>query len=151
MTRWKACLAVLLLGSTTASADIRQLSLPANDLVYDPGTHGIYATVPSSGGAIGNSVTAIDPETGQIGPSVFIGSEPGRLALSDDGQYLYVGLNGAAAVRRFDLTSQTAGPQFSLGLSPITGPLLPGEIAVAPGHPETIAVALGNGGVAIYD
>lgn len=146
-----AYVAVLLLAAAAVSADIRQLSLPTNDLIYDPGTRRIYASVPSRAGALGNSVISIDPETGQMGPAVFVGSEPNKLARSDDGQYLYVGLNGASAVRRFDLTSQTAGPQFSLGLPQFIGPLRPGDIEVAPGHPETVAVALGNGGVAVYD
>ena len=119
MTRWKVCLAVLLLGSTTASADIRQLSLPANDLVYDPGTHRIYATVPSSAGAIGNSVTAIDPETGQIGPSVFIGSEPGRLALSDDGMYLDVG-PVTAVLRLLPLPAPPSAPN-PMTAAPVAG------------------------------
>src|SRR5205807_2476078 len=101
-------------GATPAASGVRQLALAANDLVYDPGTRQIYASVPSSAGSTGNSITAIDPVSGALGSPVFVGSEPDKLALSDDNQYLYVGLDGAAAVRRFDLASQTAGPQFSL-------------------------------------
>jgi DNA-binding beta-propeller fold protein YncE len=72
------------------------LGLVTRDLVYDRMTHQIYASIPSSAGAAGNSVTAIDPVTGAIGSPLFAGSEPGTLALSDDGQYLYVALDGAA-------------------------------------------------------
>ena len=57
--------AVLLLMAATAGADpIRQVSLPANDLAYDPTTGKIYASVPSSAGSRGNSIAAIDPESG---------------------------------------------------------------------------------------
>src|SRR6266849_1799221 len=103
----RVCLAAVLLLAGAAGADtVHPVSLATNDLVYDPGTRRIYASVPSSAGANGNSITAIDPVTGAIGPSVFIGSEPGKLALSDDGRYLYVALDGAAAVRRFNLATQ---------------------------------------------
>ncbi|CAN5738299.1 MAG: hypothetical protein H0T97_03010 [Actinobacteria bacterium] len=49
------------------------------------------------------------------------------LAMSDDGQYLYVGLRGAAAVRRVHLPSFSAGLQFSLGSDPSFGPFLRGR------------------------
>src|SRR5438309_4548406 len=112
LLRRSAVLFWLLLATTAGAEPIRPVSLPTNDLVYDPITRRIYASVPSSAGSIGNSVTAIDPVTGQVGPSTFVGSEPGKMALSDDGQYLYVALDGAAAVRRFNLAQQKAELQF---------------------------------------
>src|SRR5207253_2244655 len=105
-----------------ARADVRSIALPTNDLVYDQRTQKLYASVPSSAGAMGNSVAMIDPVSGKVGPFTFVGSEPGKLALSDDGKYLYVGLNGAAAVRRVDLAQQQPDLQFSLGSSQYTGP-----------------------------
>ena len=142
-----------------AGDTVRVLDLPANDLIYDPATDTIYASVPPRDGlAIANTVTAIDPHTGEIGESVFIGSGPGRMALSDDGQYIYVALNGAAAVRRFEVATRTAGLQFSLGNDEFFGPFYPEDIAVMPGAPQTVAVSLRNlccsprhEGVAVYD
>jgi hypothetical protein len=135
---------------------IRQIPLHSNDIVYSAQSQQIYASVPSIAGAKGNSVTRLNPETGEIGPSLFVGSEPTRLALADDGQTMYVGLSGAAAVRKLDVSAQTAGIQFTLG-SNFNGPLTPDDIAVMPGNPGTVAVSkLGgfssNGaGVTIYD
>src|SRR5689334_2982925 len=80
---------------------IRQISLATNDLVYNKADQMLYASVPSSVGSGGNSITPINPVTGAIGNSVFIGSEPNKLALSDDGKTLYTSLNGASAIRRF--------------------------------------------------
>ena len=141
-----------------SSKDVLQISLATNDIVYDPLTQMIYASVPSSAGSIGNSITSIDPSTGAIGSSVFVGSEPGKLALSDNGQYLYVALDGAAAVRRFDIASQTAGLQFSLGSDAFSRPYYVEDIEVLPGDPEAVAVSrkyLGSSprhaGVAVYD
>jgi hypothetical protein len=144
-----------------ASADtpgVRQITLATNDLVYDPLRQRIYASVPSSAGVIGNSLTQIDPFAGTIGASVFIGSEPGRLEISDNSQYIYAALDGAAAVRRFDLDSQTPGLQFSLGSHPSWGPLFVNDLAIVPGQPNSVAISRkylpvspAHAGVAIYD
>jgi hypothetical protein len=72
------------------------------------------------------------------------------LALSDDGQYLYVALTGAGAVRRVELATQTAGLQFFLGNSPIYGPVNAEDIEVMPGDASVVAITR-SGGVAIYD
>ena len=139
-----------------APAFIRQIPLLSNDIIYSAQSQQIYASVPSAAGANGNSVTRLNPETGEIGPSLFVGSEPTRLALADDGQTMYVGLNGAAAVRKLDVSAQTAGIQFNLG-SNFNGPLMPDDIAVMPGHPGTVAVSKtggfsnSGGGVTLYD
>ena len=140
---------------TPPATFVRQLPLATNDLVYNPQSQLLYASVPSGAGAPrGNSVTRIDPVAGAIGSSTFVGSEPGRLALADDNQTMYVALNGANAVRRFDASSQTAGLQFSLGNSSFDGPFRADDIAVMPGSPGTVAVsrnASGSGGTSIYD
>src|SRR5262249_49952992 len=81
----------------------------------------------------------------------FIGSEPGKLALSDNGQYLCVVLDGAAAVRRFDLTTQLAGLQLPLGNDPLSGPYYADDLQAVPGSPGSVAVSRGPGIVAIYD
>ena len=120
---------------------IRKISLTTNDLVYSSTTGKIYASVPSSGGSGGNSITAIDPSTGLITNSTFIGSEPNKLALSDDGHSLYVTLDGAVAIRRFDALTNTPGLQFSPGIDSFFGRYIVSDFAVAPGHPETIAVS----------
>ena len=138
--------------------DIKIITLTSNDIIYDPVSQKIYASVPSSAGATGNSITIIDPFTGTVDTSIFIGSEPSKLAISNNGQYLYVALDGAASVRRFDITSQTAELQFALGSDSFFGPYYAEDIQVLPGNPETAAVStkyLGVSprfaGVGIYD
>ncbi|HZG54489.1 MAG TPA: Calx-beta domain-containing protein, partial [Pyrinomonadaceae bacterium] len=132
---------------------VNKVNLPANDLVIDVGTQTLYASVPSSGGgAVGNSITSVDPKTGAIGASTFVGSEPNKLAISDDGQVLYVNLDGAKAVRRFDIATKTPGTQFAVGVD------RPADMEVVPGSPQSLAVSRGTGGfsssnsgVAVYD
>jgi len=137
---------------------VRQLPIVTKDVVFDQITGKFYASVPSRAGAMGNSIARINPVTGVVEGYVFIGSEPGKLALSDDGHTLYVSLDGAAAVRRYDITTQTAGAQFTLGEGVFNGPFFVKDLAVAPGNPDLIAVSRKNltgspdfEGVAVYD
>jgi hypothetical protein len=108
--------------------------------------------------ANGNSLVQIEPVAGTVGTPVFIGSEPGKLAISSNSQYIYASLDGAAAVRRFDIASQTAGLQFSLGSDSFFGPLYVDDMEVMPGQPATVAVSRRylstsprHAGVGIYD
>ena len=136
----------------------RAITLSTKDLIYDrPGAR-IWASVPGTAPNRANTMTPIDPATGTLGASAFIGSDPGKLAISDDFTSIYVALDGAAQVRRFDVASQMPGLAFSLGSDSFFGPHYAQDIAVAPGNAGTIAVSrkyLGvspqHAGVAIYD
>jgi hypothetical protein len=137
---------------------VRQISLRANDVVYNAADQMLYASVPSTAGAAGNSIVSINPATGETGAPVFIGSEPSKLALSDDGHTLYVSLDGASAIRRFDTATRTPGLQFSLGQDSFHGSYSTNDLAVAPGNPNAVAVARyypavspSTAGVAIFD
>src|SRR5205807_3627817 len=138
-------------------AGIRQIALTTKDLVYDPVGQRIYASLPGSA-PNGNSLVQIEPVAGTVGTPVPMGSEPGKLAISDNSQYIYASLDGAAAVRRFDIASQTAGLQFTLGSDPTYGNFFVDDMEVMPGQPTTVAVARKRQGftpramgVAIYD
>jgi len=132
----------------------KQISLATNDIIYDPNSKMIYASTPGSPG----TVTPIDPVTGTTGTPIPVGNEPMKLARSDNGQYLYVGLDGEGAVQRVDLATQTPGPKFSLGSDSFFGPRYVEDIEVLPGSPQAIAVSRrykgvspGHAGIAIYD
>ena len=136
----------------------RAILLQANDLVYDPVRAVIYASVPGSVGPTGNSIVTINPATGAVVSSVYGGSNPHQLALSDDASMLYVGLDGANAVRQFSLPGLTFVRQFSLGSSSLSGPMFDEDIDVMPGAPTTVAVSRKfsnsfpwHAGVAIFD
>ena len=130
------------------------LSLPINDIVYNAVDGLIYASVAGSAGeGLGNSIAAIDPNSGVVLKTIFVGSEPTRIALSSDGTQLFVGLNGAGAVRQVNLTTATAGIQFSLGGGPglYNAPYTAASLAVLPGQPNSVAVYGNNGVVTIFD
>jgi hypothetical protein len=120
-----------------ATTTVTRLPLTGvRDVAWDAVSGRLYVSVAGAGGALGNTITRVNPQTEAVDGSIFVGSEPSRLALSDDGHYLYVGLNGANGVRRVDLGSFTAGLQWSLGAGEVAG-----DLAVMPGTPGTVAVS----------
>jgi DNA-binding beta-propeller fold protein YncE len=150
-----AALSVREVGGATVASQVK-LALPVRDVVYDAGTRRLYATVYA--GASANSIAIIDPVTATVEETVFIGSGPRYLAPSSDGQFLYVGLDGSNSVRRFDIATRTAGPEFALGVSRFGYQQVAEDIAVMPDSPHVVAVALRNlgyspkhEGVAVFD
>lgn len=136
--------------STTSG--LLTVALPASAVVWDARSGRLYASIPSGASQHANEVVAINPETGAITGSVLAGSNPGALALSDDGSALWVALDGSGEVRRLELPGLTPGLAFSLGGSRVE------EMHVMPGRPGTLAIALRNTccsprheGVALYD
>jgi len=116
----------------------------ANDIAWDSSNGLIYLSIPSTAGTYGNSISALDPDAGTIVASQYAGSEPSRLALSDDNQFLYVGLNGAASVARFTLPDLVPSVEYSLGSTSNGGLLFALDLQVAPGMPHTSAVSVGH-------
>lgn len=146
-----ATMTIRALGAATIT-DSLSVALPANDLAYDPGTGRLYASIPDGVAGLGGTVAAIDPGTGAITDTVIVGSDPGRLALSDGGSTLWVALDGTGELRRVEAATLTAGPIYSLD------GLYVEDMRVAPGHAETVAIALRNDccsprheGVSVYD
>jgi hypothetical protein len=120
------------------------LRLGASALVADR-TRGKLIITPNSASApFGNTVMIFDPSTGEITQPVWVGSRPSELAISDDGQYLFVGFLGVPEVRRFTLPALQHDLTIPLGVDGFIGPRFAVDIAVRPGHPSEIAVASGN-------
>ena len=119
---------------------IETLDLPINWLTTDPVSGRLFASVGAGGGVHGNTVAELDPLGPSVVTSTFVGSTPTVMDVSDDGQFLYVGLDGAQSVRRVSLPGLVAGPQFSLGTFTVE------ELHVMPGAPHTVAVSRRNAG-----
>lgn len=113
---------------------LRTLDVAVRDLVYDAAAARIYASVPTFNNGVSNRVAVIDPITGLIERTIQVGDGPVALALTDDGRFLYVGLNGVLAVQRLDLRTFTAEAPF-----PLDGHFA-GDLEAIPGRPEAVAV-----------
>lgn len=119
------------------------VSQGANDLVWDQGNQLIYVSAPSLAATNGNTVVALDPITGNIQSTQFAGSEPDKLTISADDQFLYTGLDGSSSVQRFTLPNLLPDISYSLGAIPFFGPTFAWDLQVAPGLPHTTAVSRG--------
>ena len=114
----------------------------AQKLVYDPGRQVIYASVPSSATTNPNTISVLDVNSLAITASQPSGSNPNVLAISDDGQFLYAGLNGS--VERFILPALTPDISYPLGSDFLGHPHVALDVQVAPGAPHTTAVTIGS-------
>lgn len=136
---------------------VRTVNLPANDLVWNSQQQVIYGSIAASSTTNPSSVVAIDPTTGNVVAAQTMPSEPSVLAISDDQQYLYVGMNGVGSVARLKLPGLTPDIQWTVGPSSSNTSLYPiSDIEVAPGAPHTIAVtaevaSTGGMQLAVYD
>lgn len=142
------------------------------DVVWDSRFNLLYVSKPSTAQHSADTVIAFSPRTGlNDAAAVWIyqlpaGSNPDRLALSADGKYLYVGLDGSAAVQQLAITGATSAPSAGTTISLGTGSngsYYALDLGVSPTADTTIAVARGVspaqsklsqvalGGVAVYD
>jgi hypothetical protein len=140
-----------------AQLQVHSLAVTTNDLVYDSNSNKIYVSIPSSNGSNGNSIGIINPNTYNLEQTVFMGSEPSEMAISDNGEFIYTGFSSSATVRRFNVASKTADIQFPLGSDSFSGPFYAYDLSVMPGNSHALAVSrivqnsTGFYGVAIYD
>ena len=142
--------------SRPAVAD-QGISLITNDIVYDAMHDELLASVPGSVRWHGNSILRLDPDTLKILGSAYVGSEPGRMALSDSGDTLYVALLGSAKIAKYDVASRTITKTFNVGIHFMNGFLMAEDLDVQPGSETVIAVSRENWsvtdreGAAIFD
>jgi hypothetical protein len=116
----------------------------------------LYASIPVS-----DSIVALSVPTGTVTAEIPVGDYPNRMAMSGDGQFLYVGLDGPGAVRRVDLITPTATLEFPLVPIPdcvFSNPTQAFDIVVLADNPHTIVVSAQRAGFsgpctggAVYD
>ena len=150
----KVCILAVFLGNSTLSAQVPAQILDldgassfaleepeVNDIVYDSLRNVLYGTVGSSAGfPNGNSVARINPADGMTASFQTVGSEPNQLALSPDGSRLLIGIDGANAVRNFNLNTQALGPLLSLTV-PLNATSIAESIVFSPTVPGLAVIS----------
>ena len=133
-------------------ASIRVVTLGALDVAYDRKRGALWVGTSSSAGGLSNSLVAIDPATAAVGSVIHLESQPARLAISDDGHYLYAGLRPLGGIVRIDLDTLGQDLSFSLGpTNTVVGGTFAEDLKVMPGKPRTVLVStrLGNESLAV--
>ncbi len=94
----------------------------------------------------------IDPLSGKTGTPIPVGNDPGELAASSDGAYLYVSLNGDHTVQRINLQSLQVERTFTLPTAPNqSGATSVVEMQVVPGSPQSLLASLSSGAALFND
>jgi trimeric autotransporter adhesin len=144
-------------GTSNAIAYTAYVPIVSNSMVYNAVNGLLYLSIPASVGApYGNSIVSMDPATGALGTPIPVGSEPNKLALTSDGKYLWVGLDGASGVRKIDLTTNKAGLQFALSVANnYSDPQTALSLIALPGASDSVVVLQGTtyyaSALGIYD
>lgn len=145
---------------STTFDPIRSLELTTADLIWNPIRNVIYASVPSTaGGPYASQVVEIDPATLEIRRSVFTIQNPGQLALTSGGEYLYVAQNGNGRVVKIDPATMSMVSSFAVGTdSAYGGTLYASDICTVAGQPELLVISRKSAsgspdhrGVAVYE
>jgi hypothetical protein len=117
--------------------------VPAVALAGNAAQSLIYASITSSASSNASTIEALDPSSGTgTFSSALLGGRT-VLALSDDGQYLYVPSGSGVE----QVLTSTLTPDLSIA---VTAGSEVAAIAVAPGKPQTIAVG-GYGFLQVFD
>lgn len=128
----------------TVPSPVLALTVQTTDMVYDPVSDRLYASLSGNASSTGNSIVIINPATDGIEATIPVGSQPTKLALSDDGTALYIYLDGSKSIVRFDIPSKKVGVPFELVSKSSLNQYKVTDMAVAPGHPELLAVSGGG-------
>lgn len=132
-------------GASTSS-DLKTISALTTAMLWHPGIGRLLITS-RSGNLTRGYLSAVDPVTGRTTDSVFVDQEPGRMAMTDDGKYLFMqarSLDSQQLVKKVQISPLAVLSQFA-----VPGGVM--DIAVAPGSSTSVAVARTNGRITIYD
>lgn len=120
------------------------INVNAAFLTTVPGSPLIYASVPSSSATGPNTVISINPATGALGTPIPVGDNPGLLAASSDGSYLFVVSNQDQTVQRINLSTDTVDQTFPFppNSTNCCGALAGADLKGVPASPQEVVLAL---------
>jgi uncharacterized protein (TIGR03437 family) len=121
--------------ATPTRAQVLFLPNVVNDIVWDPTRSRFFASS-------GSSVLVINPESVQVEDSISTGDVAEKIAVSGDGQYLYVSIQSRRVVRRYNVQSRTQDLEFSLGTDRGGERWWAAALVVLPGQPQAVLVSL---------
>jgi sugar lactone lactonase YvrE len=133
--------------SAMDSWQVQSVAIPTRDVAYVAQRDVVVATVDQNDPSLGNDLVELNPRTGALLRSLYVGSTPNRLAVSDDGTTAYVALEGANAIVRVDLLTFTITQRFPTGTDMYFGPVFAYELQVAPGRSDVVVATLTMRGI----
>jgi hypothetical protein len=120
----------------------QSIPLAARAMVYDPFSRLLYASIEATAIGNPNTIAVIDPLAGKVNQYIAVGNNPRQLAVSNDGKYLYVALDGDHAIQRINLSTLAVERTFALPVDTSFGLLTVADMKVVPGSPQSVVTAL---------
>jgi hypothetical protein len=146
-----------LLSLSAFSQYLFTIDVSANYIGFDSKRELIYASVKGSDAIYANSLVSINPYSGVVINSVFIGSEPTEFVFTTDSNYLFIMFDEQPVVKKFNLNSFSVVQEINLGVDPYNGAYYGKSMAVLPDNDSIIIVSRKQkgvspdfGGVAVY-
>ena len=131
-------------GCPAAPDGIVEIHQVTSDLVWDAQLGRLYASVPNSEWQLGNSLLPLNPLTGAFDSPIATGLDPDKLAVSDDGRYVYAGLDAETSIQCVDVSNHMASIKFPTGYGNVS------DLAVVPENPGVV-VATVHSTLVVYD
>jgi hypothetical protein len=121
-----------------------KINFSANDILHDSSSGLIYAIsgVDALSGHL-NSLTPIDPSDASIGTPLFLGNNPSVMDITDNSQFIYVGLRSNHSVSKINLSEFNVASTFTLGATSVWSDdaFYPTQILTLPERPNAIIVS----------
>jgi hypothetical protein len=127
---------ILTSSSGRTSLAVMTLNLWTNAVAWDPVNDVLQVVTGSSSPTQPSSLLSVNPHTGRIVASQALTTQPLTVAVSNDGQYVYVGFDMGGGVQRF--IAKTLAPDLKIAVGDNTTYIQ--DIQVSPVDPRTIAV-----------
>src|SRR5580704_6736175 len=133
---WAAC---LILGTLVRAAEPsitpKTVHLDSiNDMVWDATRSRLFVSTVSR-------VVIVDPDQGQIVDTLLTGESADRIAVSDDGQYLYAAVSSQDVVQSFVVSSHKLDLEIPLPPANLDQVLSIQTIITLPGEPRSFLIA----------
>src|SRR6201999_3206671 len=98
-----------------------------------------YGSVPAVASSHASTVVSIDPNTTAVTELPIAVNDPRALAISADGQYLYIGCDGSHSVKRLNLYTGIVEQDIAMAVDSILGQYVAASIVALPNAPRSIA------------
>ena len=131
-------------GRAAVPDSVVEIKQVTSDLVWNSKLGRLYASVPNSQWALGNSLLPLNPFTGAFDAPIATGLDPNKLAVSANGQYVYAGLDAETSIQRIDASNHVADLKFPTGYGNVN------DLAVLPDNPAAV-VATVHTTFVVYD
>ncbi len=136
--------ALPILDATESRLSGFRVKIAASDFAWDPASERFLLTTRNEALKFPDSVAVLDPATGVFSQGLQLTYQPSKMAVSANGEYVYVEDDFDTHTDRFALPDFTEGVRIDP--QPGEFALHAGEFAPSPVTPTTYAVALENGG-----